>query len=94
MGLFLLIEIISLLVSMSVYFYRAGGFKFIFHTQLINHIISSPGWSFATMGKMLVWPIILALWIYRGFPPSPWETTTENGAVVVRRRIELTQKNT
>lgn len=65
--------------------YRVGVTQF-GRVPLATMLTSLP-WFVTTLGKMLVWPIVLVVWLVGGRPASPWEaTTSSNGVLTVRRR--------
>ena len=51
-------------------------------------VLTSLPWALRTLGKIFVWPAVLALWLVQGRPESPWQAiTTRNGTLTVRRRV-------
>jgi ABC-type dipeptide/oligopeptide/nickel transport system permease component len=60
-------------------------------TLPIELILRSLPWFLTTMVVIAFWPVVLALWLVRGRPPTPWElvkSPRDNGLIV--RRITNT----
>lgn len=52
-------------------------------------VLTSLPWALVTLGKIWVWPAVLILWLVQGRPESRWQaTTTRNGTLTVRRRVQ------
>jgi hypothetical protein len=54
-------------------------------------LLANLGFFLLTVGKMLVWWAVLAVWLAQGRPSSPWRATTELDGRPVRRilRVEV-----
>lgn len=53
----------------------------------LETVLSSLPWVLTTFGKMLFWPIVLAVWLAQGRPGPRWRaTTSRNGTLKVVRK--------
>lgn len=58
-------------------------------TVSLETAVTSLPWAVTTIGKMLVWPLVLVVWLARGRPASPWKVShTRSGGLRVRRVVE------
>ena len=97
-GTFIILTwIVGWIISHWIYMYRAGlgflamwgvpgGYRFMYFAMNLQ-------WHTVSFGKALVWPVILALWLARGRPESPWTVVgKKHGVPLVRHVGEAMQK--
>jgi len=46
-------------------------------------------WHTISFGKAFIWPVVLALWLTRGRPESPWTVAGKKHGVPLVRRAEV-----
>jgi hypothetical protein len=46
-------------------------------TLSVSDIALSFRWFVTTLGKMIVWPIVLVVWLVQSKPASPWRAVTD-----------------
>lgn len=89
--------IVGICVSKWVSMHRAGlgflvmwgipsGYRFRYFAMNLQ-------WHTVSYGKALVWPVVLALWLARGRPESPWTVVgNKHGVPLVRHAGEAIQR--
>jgi len=81
--------LIGVLVSWLVYTNRAG-LSDIKHKQGIDwreFLVPNVPYFALQLGKQLIWPVVLVVWLARGRPASPWVAKTQIGKYEVRKVI-------
>ena len=93
-GTFMIVTwFVSYCISILVFMYRAGagilmwgvprGYRF-------KYFVMNLHWLAITIGKALVWPIVLVLWFAQNRPESPWIVVGKKHGVPLVRRDKKT----
>ncbi len=95
-GTFMIVTwVISYCISILVFMYRAGSGILMWGVPSgyrLKYFVMNLHWLAITIGKALVWPIVLVLWFAQNRPESPWTVVGKKyGVPLVRHKAKIAQ---